>query len=364
MENILFHKKSVLPMSELLDSLKNSNNIGIEDIENLIANNEKESLFLEYKSGEWLQNNKSGIFDLCKWVSSFANSDGGTLIIGVSEKEESNGERYPDNINGINPINFNEDIGKWIEDVVVSRIYPKLNPIPRIIPIKIRDSHDFIVVIQIEPTNNLIHSTIKNGKHLYFHRHNFQVLQMDEWEIRTLVYGRTPPPILITEIKKITIHSHSSERINGYMIKIRIENAGWHIVKYLQIGIIGPNGDFVTQLKPDLTVKFRENKKDYLLDSLKLFFEIEDQNNINVETITLLEPDFLHPYDSIELSYRFNNQQRGLPGIEEINFGLYLLAENMVRPDVYGLKVANLGSGSPSCNIFKYENQKLEIRLI
>jgi len=47
----------------------------------------KNPCYLEYKSGDWLKNDEDGKFNLRKWVSSFANSAGGTLIIGISEKK-------------------------------------------------------------------------------------------------------------------------------------------------------------------------------------------------------------------------------------------------------------------------------------
>ncbi len=112
--------------SELLEALLKSN-----DLNTIIKRNEKESLFIEYKSGEWLKNDEEGKFNLRKWVSSFANSAGGTLIIGISEKKENN-ETLPDKINGIDPTKF-KDIGKWIEDVLKEKIYPRLNPPPKII---------------------------------------------------------------------------------------------------------------------------------------------------------------------------------------------------------------------------------------
>lgn len=351
-------------MSNILDKLINSNNIVLENINQLIENKEKESLFLEYKSGEWLQNNKNGKFKLRKWVSSFANSAGGILIIGVTEREEDN-EKFPDTINGINLNEFNEDIGKWIEDALNEKIYPRLNPPPEIITFPMNsDKQRIVAVIRIQQTNFFIHKVTHKGNENYFHRHNFQVLSMDEWEIRTLLFGRNPPPILESDIEKIYVGSSSDhgETIKSYVIDFKIENLGWQIAEYLQFGIIRPSRDFESEL--NLMYNNAEsvtNQKHYLADSLSNFFNIENQNELTIDTITLVKPNFLHPYDSIKVSYILKNLKK-IPIYDLFNFGMYISAKDLMKPEIYGIKILNLGKDDkPKYDIYKYNGHKIKI---
>ncbi len=343
-------------MSELLEALLKSN-----DLNTIIKRNEKESLFIEYKSGEWLKNDEEGKFNLRKWVSSFANSAGGTLMIGISEKKENN-ETFPDKITGIDPTKFKEEIGKWIEDVLRDKIYPRLNPPPRIITFPTDSSKQkFVALIEIQQTDFYIHKVmIKDGKEEYFHRHNFQVLSMDEWEIRTLLFGRIPPPILDLSIEKIYVGSSSGTKIRSYVMDMKVENIGWQIAKYLQLGIVRPSVDFETVLNPRNSSGFVTNQKDYLSNSLNNFFEVENKKVI-IDTITLLKPDFLHPYDSLKISYIINHKE--FPIFSQIYFGIYILAENLVKPEIYWVKILYLGEDpKPTFECHPYENQKIIIK--
>ena len=134
---------------------------------------------------------------------------------------------------------------------IKEKIYPRLNPPPEIITFPINpDIQRIIAVIRVQQTNFFIHKVTRKGKEIYFHRHNFQVLSMDEWEIRTLLFGRNPPPILESDIEKIYVGSSSDHgrTIKSYVIDFKIENLGWQIAEYLQFGIIRPSEDFESEL--------------------------------------------------------------------------------------------------------------------
>ena len=344
-------------MPNISEELINNDNIQINDIERLIEDQIKESLILEYKSGDWIQDNKNSKFNLKKWVSSFANSAGGTIIIGVSEKEIDN-ECYPDKIDGIDITKFKEDIGKWIDDVLVDNIYPRLNPPPHISTFRNKDNKT-LAVIRIKPTNFYIHKVIKGSNYFYFHRHNFQVLSMDEWEIRTLVLGRTPPPILEPTIEQIFVGHRSGDIIKGYNIKIKIENIGWRIAKYLQFGIIRPSLDLESNFRANPTAK--KNRKIYIPDGLKYIFDVDDDQDIVNDSIGFPEANYLHPYDSIEITYQLENMKR-FPKYDVFYVGFYIFAENLLKPECYEIKIECLGDDDkPKYELRQFDGQKIKV---
>lgn len=58
----------------------------IETIKSLIENEVEENVHLDYKDGKALQTNDKGKNEITKDVSSFANSDGGIIVYGLTEK--------------------------------------------------------------------------------------------------------------------------------------------------------------------------------------------------------------------------------------------------------------------------------------
>ncbi len=141
---------------------------------------------------------------------------------------------------------------------------------------------------------------------------------------------------------------------------IKVENIGWQIAKYLQLGIVRPSVDFETELYPSNSPSFVGNQKDYLSNSLNNFFEVEEKKVI-IDTIIMLKPDFLHPYDSLKISYSIKNYKE-FPVFDQIYFGIYILAENLVKPEIYWVKILYLGEDpKPTFECHPYENQKIKI---
>src|SRR5665647_731735 len=96
----------------------NYNSITFQDIERLVSNKIPESRTLDYKRDlniEKGDDRKDFLYD----ISSFANTDGGTIIFGVSECKDSSGQNtgIPDVIFGLNLENSDKLIQK-IEDLI------------------------------------------------------------------------------------------------------------------------------------------------------------------------------------------------------------------------------------------------------
>ena len=218
-------------------------------INDLIKNKAKENVQLEYKSGEFLKSTPEGKFKLQKWISGFANSAGGLFIIGVTEKEkteEINGKKiikdeYPGEIDGIDKRDFTIPIRKWIEDTLTNSIFPHLNPTPLIKTFTwSKDSNKEIVIIRVWQTNAVVHYVRYKGKEYYFHRHNFETKEMDEWEVRALLFGRAPPPVfgLNCEAPPYRDIINESQDLVHEKVIIKLINEGFGIGKNIQIGMI------------------------------------------------------------------------------------------------------------------------------
>ncbi len=160
-----------------------------EEIQKLIDSEVEESLHLEYKACKALKKEEGCKKELSKDVSSFANSDGGTIIYGVIERDNK-----PIKIDvGFDP----NDISKeWIEQVISSRITPKIEDII-ITPIPLSNSDKFLYSIKIPKSDKAPHQASDKK---YYKRYNFQSVPMEEYEIRELYFRNI---ISQTEFRKL-----------------------------------------------------------------------------------------------------------------------------------------------------------------
>ncbi len=153
---------------------KHVSELEYSDIEDLVnVRQEKEGYRLDYKL-ELNNNPDAAKKDLAKDVSSFANSYGGFLIIGVDD----NGK-----IVGIENKIQNKKIDEWINQVLNSNIEPQLfyfDPAVIFIP----DSDKVIVVIHIPESTKKPH--FANDWHNYFIRVNDRSKKANHNEIRDM----------------------------------------------------------------------------------------------------------------------------------------------------------------------------------
>ncbi len=112
----------------------------IKDIEKIFEMNVPESLHLDYKASPAFSSEKKD--EICKDVSAFANSDGGTLIYGIKE-EKTNKISYPVSIDdGIDTSKFGKE---WIDQIITSNIRPVLSGV-EIAEIKISENRSVMVI--------------------------------------------------------------------------------------------------------------------------------------------------------------------------------------------------------------------------
>ncbi|MGH9195057.1 MAG: AlbA family DNA-binding domain-containing protein [Acidimicrobiia bacterium] len=150
----------------------------LADIERLIGDRVQESLVLDYKASAALSKDSKAITDLSKDVSAFANSEGGTLVYGVSQDDEN----YPREIDG----GYDRSVisPEWIGQVVDSRISPTVRGY-RIADIKLQSGKSLYLVYV--PQSETAHMADDNR---YYRRSDCRSVPMEDYEVRD-VMGRS-----------------------------------------------------------------------------------------------------------------------------------------------------------------------------
>jgi hypothetical protein len=114
-----------------------------------------ESSYLELKaaykwSDERPAQKQEHAIELCRDIAQFANADGGTLLVGVSEKETSDGQRVA---NTIVPVEDADGFIRWVEQAIRNNLAP--STLTRRV-CAIESESGLIVAINVPPHVDLI----------------------------------------------------------------------------------------------------------------------------------------------------------------------------------------------------------------
>jgi hypothetical protein len=146
-----------------------------DDINRLIQDGVQESLNLDYKRCASLdKRDPQRKVELSKDVSSFANSDGGTLVYGVIENNHLP-ERIDD---GYDPSDVTRE---WIDQVITSTVQPRIDGfrIKQIVLKKVNPGK-VIYVVSI-PKGRRAHMAADRR---YWKRYEYNAVMMEDYEIR------------------------------------------------------------------------------------------------------------------------------------------------------------------------------------
>lgn len=174
----------------------------IEEIESLIKGSVPESIHLDYKASPALS--KKNKDEICKDVTSFANSDGGLLIYGVEERD-----CIPIQIDlGVD----NDEIDpEWLDQILSFHITPPIEGL-EISQIRLNEKHS-LYVLNIPKSFRGPHQAPDKK---YYKRYNFRSSPMDHYEIEDVRNRKFElPPLINVDIE-----------LHGFLFNLLVENIG------------------------------------------------------------------------------------------------------------------------------------------
>lgn len=152
----------------------------------LITNQVEENIHLDYKGAGSLLNTSDKKKELSKDVSAFANSDGGTIIYGISEFNDLPKRHLPEKLDPIDRTNISKE---WIEQVINTNIQPKVTGL-LITPIQLASSVNNVAYVVTIPKSNTAHQASDKK---YYKRYNFESVAMEDYEIKDIINRQTNP---------------------------------------------------------------------------------------------------------------------------------------------------------------------------
>ena len=238
-----------------------------KDLEDLIQNKTEENFSLEYKEARALADPK----EIAKDISAMANSAGGIVIYGISEKDKKFPER-------ITPINENEFSKESLDQIISSNISPKIEGLKIIPPIKV--SGGFVYVVEV-PQSTTVHQNTKDFK--YYKRRNFISEPMLDYEIRD-VLNRIKHPIINLELEIEVVNNEKYPNSkNGDYLTYRIETDFFLKIRPCNKGsVYAQFVNYFIEIPSDILPKdFSQNLKKISSDEIEYYGENLLKDSIN-----------------------------------------------------------------------------------
>lgn len=240
---------------DLLEKMMNGEIITIDDI-SVILNQKRdfrEGVHIEYKHGDKIKSKNQGSKTIRKYLTGFANSNGGVLIIGFDEvKWEVTGAESP----------TKDSLVSWAS-TCIQQFISEFSPIPRFQMVAHPAGNILLVATYTAP--NLIAIPV-NGKRIYYFRVHDQTPQMPDYLVSDLLLGRRQHPYFAVNDLEVS-NIHLSHNKNDYMwidisLEILFENQSLYRVSDLRAGL----------------VQISASPKQKLSSFLKNYLEIDESN--------------------------------------------------------------------------------------
>jgi hypothetical protein len=208
----------------------------LADLELLHRNQVSESLALEYKASQAVDNADGRKTEIAKDVSAMANAAGGQFVYGMKERNQ-----LPDGLDGGVDSRFG---GLWFEQVIQQNVRPQIEGL--VVRAIQRGNGNILVVLNVPPALVRAPHQLKDGR--YYRRRNFRNDIMEDYEVREAMRrASTPEPFvdisLPTEPCPITWQDSSSQS-NPITLRMAIGNRSREPALYTSVGLTF-DGDLV-----------------------------------------------------------------------------------------------------------------------
>ena len=222
-------KSEGIKTSELLESLIAGDKMSPDTLDELVSEPVAEDLFLEYKHGNLLAQSEAPRM-IREYLSGFANSAGGVLIVGVDQANWSiTGCRAPGG----------EDLAEWASRCLTP-IAPYFSPLPRFQVVQ--HSEGDVLVASTDRSLGLV-PCVEAGQLVYYLRLHDQTLKAPEYLISDILLGRRQQPYFhITDCSLVDLETCREAQSGEYDLCFSplfiCENDSLFRPDYVRVGIV------------------------------------------------------------------------------------------------------------------------------
>lgn len=271
---------------------KKIDDITKDDLESLIAEQERENIQLDYKKA--INPSTGGKHDLIRHTVGMANTEGGYIIFGIEENKENG---IPVNLLGITPSVGNQKVDEWVENVINPHISPRVVVKIKTIPI---DSDKIVLILWVPESSRRPHMSTFEDDFRIYRRYNTQTLPASEGEIREMYMRSSKTEKKLEDFinKKNLTDTSSNEfamTINSKSLIPKIE------------GVVPDELPFVLL---SACPRFIEERIDISSDQIGKTIQKNFQTIIENHNITLIKPRD-SALDSNSITYSLSNSMQG-----------------------------------------------------
>lgn len=219
---------STVKSIELLDSVMSGQQVEPRQIDDLVANQVREDLYLDYKHGNELKKENHPASTIRRYVSGFANSDGGIVIVGIDATQW--------NVTGCSAPGGG-DLAEWASRCLTP-IAPHLSPPPRIQVVSHTNGN--VLIIATYRSHSLV-PVVESGRLVHYLRLGEQTLTAPDYLISDLVLGRHQKPQL--ELTKVYLQvtdppTQAPKETIRFTLSFDVINEGLYWAENVGIGLV------------------------------------------------------------------------------------------------------------------------------